>query len=215
MVPTSKKSLRIPGVGIMCIDRPEHIGLMTTIYLLWAVTALKAKTTLRIGTSRDQRLVTRDQRLATKDAEKNEWQDTEINPFLLSLVSSLQSRKGFSLMEVLVTVIFVTLASQLIQTGFLKAADVYSRYTNTLEAIIWSNAEVGRSQEAIFTDSSTDGGGTLLVSGKEISWRRSIASLGQTDLYGVKVDVSWLVAGKPFQIEKEQYVYRQDPSKAF
>ncbi len=124
--------------------------------------------------------------------------------------SRLWSSKGFSLIELMLTVVFVTLGSQMIQGGFLRAADMFGRYTHTLQAMVWRDGQMAAAREALVRDAESVGSesGVWARSGREYSWTREVGSMDTPDLYSIHFTVSWVEGGKPLRLEKEIYAYR-------
>jgi hypothetical protein len=127
----------------------------------------------------------------------------------------LGSRGGFSMVELLLTVIFVVLGSQMVQGGFLRAADMFGRYTHTLKTMVWANDQIAVSREALIRDEMSAGSdkGVLTRSGKEYSWTREVGSIEGPNLYAVHFLASWTEGGRPLSFDREIYVYRPDLSQ--
>lgn len=120
---------------------------------------------------------------------------------------------GFSLIELLLTVVFVTLGSQLIQGGFLRAADLFGRYQSTLRAMVWSLEQEERGREMVLKSEQKGASGSLDTAGKPIQWQSAVQSGEEPNLYSVRLSASWSEGGRPMNFQKELYVYQRDASQ--
>ena len=117
---------------------------------------------------------------------------------------------GFSLIELMLTMVFVMLGAQMIQGTMLRAADVYGRYTNTLKVILWSQEQTERAREALLRDELESKTGILEALNKEFEWRQDVTPMDGPDLYKVDLSLSWAESGKPVNFQKSLYVYQKD-----
>ena len=116
------------------------------------------------------------------------------------------------MVELLLTVVFVSLGSLMIQGTLLKGADVFGRYSNTLRAIAWSEQKWAASREALLRDElASSEEGSLSLPGKDFQWSLGSDEL-ETDLYSIRLSLRWTESGKPLAYEKESYVYKRDLS---
>lgn len=124
----------------------------------------------------------------------------------------MRKESGFSFVELLLTVVFVLLGSQMIQGGFLRAADMFGRYSNTLKTLVWAEGTMNRAREALIRDELETGteSGVYTLSGKDYSWTRQMQSMDGPGLYSLRLSVAWTESGKPFSIHKEIYVHHPD-----
>ncbi len=117
---------------------------------------------------------------------------------------------GFSLIELMLTMVFVMLGAQMIQGTMLRAADVYGRYTNTLKVILWSQEQTERAREALLRDELESKSGTLEAPNKEFEWRQDAVPMEGPNLYRIDLLMSWAEGGKPLTFQKSVYVYQKD-----
>ncbi len=117
---------------------------------------------------------------------------------------------GFSLIELMLTMIFVMLGAQMIQGTMLRAADVYGRYTDTLKVILWSQEQVEMAREALLSDELESKSGVLEAPNKEFEWRQDVVPMEGPNLYKVDLSLSWTESGKPLTFQKSVYVYQKD-----
>ena len=121
---------------------------------------------------------------------------------------------GFSLIELMLTVCFVTLGSLLIQGSFMRAADMFGRYTHTLQALVRMD-QVGAlaREQFLYSDAGDTGSqsGTWDLEGKPCDWSQDIQPLGP-GLYSIRVKAHWMESGKPLELQSELYAYKKDLS---
>ena len=120
---------------------------------------------------------------------------------------------GFSLIELLLTVVFVALGSQMVQGGFLRAADLFGRYSNTLKVIVWSSEQEANAREALLMGETQSSRGLLDTSNKELRYEQSVDMADLIDLYSIKQTVLWSEGARNASFEKEFYVYQTDTSQ--
>lgn len=117
------------------------------------------------------------------------------------------------MIELMVTVVFVTLGSFLIQGSFLRSADMFGRYSHTLRLIDWTNTQSAQVREDIvygdgFSEGALSGEGSL--DGRPFSWTREVNELDMRGLNSIRYTVRWNESGKPVELKNEQYAYK-DP----
>ena len=120
---------------------------------------------------------------------------------------------GFSLIELMLTMVFVMLGAQMIQGTMLQAANVYGRYTNTLKVILWSQEQTERAREALLRDELESKSGILEAPNKEFEWRQDVTPMEGPSLYKIDFSISWAESGKPFTFQKSLYAYQKDLSQ--
>ena len=136
---------------------------------------------------------------------------------LSSVIRHLSSESGFSLIELMLTVSFVLLGCVLIQGAFMRAADMFGRYTHTLGIMAWAGQESAKAREMLLfsKDSSTSSqSGVVDLDGKSFEWTRDVQSLSGPNLYSVHVSARWTEGGRPFEFHNEIYGYKKDPSQS-
>ena len=140
-------------------------------------------------------------------------------PSFWALVSSRSSlvadRSGFSMIELMITVVFVAMGALMIQGSFLRSADMFGRYSNSLKIMDWMNEECSKTKESIlFFDGALGDSesGTMILSGKSFSWARQVESLSLPSLSSIRYSVRCTESGKPITLQNELYVYTKDPT---
>jgi len=132
------------------------------------------------------------------------------------MTSRIGNDRGFSFIELMVTLSFVVLGSLLIQGSFMRAADVSGRYSHTLKAMAWADREKAKAQEALLYtrgEESGDGGGTLELGEKSCEWSRKVKTGGGPNLYDILLELHWTESGRPQQYKNETYVYKKETTQ--
>lgn len=124
--------------------------------------------------------------------------------------SLVLGKAGFSMVELLITVVLLTLGGQLIQGGFLRAAEMFGRYGHTMRAMTWAAEELSAAREEILLNEWEDREGTLVLGGKELAWTRQVRMLSLPNLFSVRVDLRWTENGRPYTYTTERRLYRRD-----
>lgn len=125
----------------------------------------------------------------------------------------LRSQAGFSMVELMVTVVFVTLGSLLVQGSFLRSADMFGRYSNTLNIMNWMNQECTKTREILLYSKEEElesESGAVTISGKSFSWTRRVQSMETPNLSSIHYSAQWTESGKPMELQSELYVYKKD-----
>lgn len=115
------------------------------------------------------------------------------------------------MIELMVTVVFVTLGSFLIQGSFLRSAAMFGRYSHTLSVMDWMDADGAEMREQLLAGNivSDNSSGSGSADGKPFQWTRELRPLDGT-LNTIRYTVRWDEGGKPAEAKSEQYVYK-DP----
>ncbi len=122
---------------------------------------------------------------------------------------------GFSLVELLVTLVFVALGSQMIQGGFLRAADMFGRYSNSIGVMVWLHERTAQIHENLYRNEPIAESAPEISTGlgKEFRCSQSADARPEPNLFSIKHSVEWTEGGKPVKIDREAYVYQPDPSQ--
>ena len=133
---------------------------------------------------------------------------------LRSPLAHHKSVGGYSMVELLLTVVFVALGTQLIQGSFLRAAEVLGRYSDTLKVMVWADEQTARTREELLDgEPEYSQSGTLQYPNKDFAWNQTVQSLSGPNLYGINLSVEWAESGRPQKLLKEIYVYKRDLSQ--
>ena len=117
------------------------------------------------------------------------------------------------MIELMITVAFVAMGALMIQGSFLRSAEMFGRYSNTLKIMDWMNKECARIKEQLlYSDEfpESNESGVMDLSGKSFSWANEVESLGLPNLNAIRCSVNWTESGKPMQLKNELYVYKKD-----
>jgi len=132
-----------------------------------------------------------------------------------------RTSQGFTLMEVMVTVIVVGTAIAVIANGFAAGTRTTSRIEQTTRAAFLATELVSQLEtEEVDFLTETEGdfseeaetGAVGAVGSAEYKWRLTVAEAGEEDLYKVKIEVTWADTfdeENPRTFELVRYFYRQ------
>jgi Tfp pilus assembly protein PilV len=121
-----------------------------------------------------------------------------------------KTNSGFSLIELMLTVSFVMLGAILLQGSYMRSAEIFGRYTHSLEGMVWAQEQISQAREALLmSDEYTPSdSGTIQSGGKSIDWSRETRSASGTNLHSINMKLSWKEGSKVVDMEAEQYVYK-------
>ena len=116
------------------------------------------------------------------------------------------------MIELMVTVVFVTLGSFLIQGSFLRSADMFGRYSHSLALMDWMDQQSSKTRENFLYSDIGEGAesGEGSLNGRSFSWTREVRALGLPDLNSILYTVRWNESGKPIELKNEQYAYKKN-----
>jgi hypothetical protein len=114
-------------------------------------------------------------------------------------------------MELMVTVCFVMLGTMVLQGGFVRAANMFGRYENTLRIGQWLNeASAAARGQALYTEEGiAAGSGTANVGSKDFDWKREVESPSE-NLFAIRYTAQWTESGRPFELKRESYAFKKD-----
>ena len=130
------------------------------------------------------------------------------------MMSKTGTNSGFSLIELMLTVCFVMLGSLLIQGSFMRAADMFGRYTHTLQALVRMDQAAALAKEQLLyggDDGAVGQNGVWDLEGKSCDWSQDIQTLGP-GLVSIQVKARWTESGKPLELQSELYAYKKNLS---
>ena len=117
------------------------------------------------------------------------------------LIGIKKDFKGFTLIEVLLTVSLLALATVFIVQANLLSSAVYGRYTNKLEVQNWAAQKIWEIKEAILTTDFPDVSptqGTVEGKTRSYQWKAAIEEQKEklTELYLIRLSVLWREGGQ-------------------
>ncbi len=129
-------------------------------------------------------------------------------------ISQTGDKKGFTLVEVMATVVVLSLCTLLVQEGFLQSLGMLTRYSNALKAQLWMDEAIGSAQaELLYSETPSLGTdrGTFLAETRAFQWQvsQNMAMIGK-DLFEIEANVSWSEGNQPVRLTKK--VYAEQPS---
>lgn len=116
------------------------------------------------------------------------------------------SRAGFTLIEVMLAVVFLALGTLMIQEGFLRSANLYGRYVNTIRASVWMNGRLWSARETtLFSEEVPPSeNGELVLGGVPFRWSLGVQQVDEV-LYALRLAVEWNEGSRPLTLTREIY----------
>jgi len=115
--------------------------------------------------------------------------------------------KGFSLMEVMVTTVVLSLGTVLIYGAFFTSLDAFSRYTNYIKLIPWMDEQLWRAQDDLSkfgASAQIQTAGEFQKSGKSFNWGLNY-SLIDDGLYKIDLDLYWQQGQRKAGLSRSAY----------
>ncbi|MCX7661290.1 MAG: prepilin-type N-terminal cleavage/methylation domain-containing protein [Candidatus Omnitrophica bacterium] len=118
--------------------------------------------------------------------------------------------KGFTLVEVMLSVCILSLVGTLIYQAVLVLTDAYQRYRLTLESLPWLNEKIYQIKETLrnFGPTIAQSHGEVFLGDKEYLWNLNLNFIKEPKdyrLYEIQLSLSTL-KGKTFGQTREAYV---------
>lgn len=124
----------------------------------------------------------------------------------MTLITGTRNR-GFTLIEVMVTVVILALGTLMIQEGLLRAADLFGRHSNTVKVQRWVDEKIWQVRESfVYSDEViSDDQGQFTQNGKLFTWALVVKSLAGEDLKSLALSVAWKEGNRYVTMTKEMY----------
>ncbi|MFH0985426.1 MAG: prepilin-type N-terminal cleavage/methylation domain-containing protein [Candidatus Omnitrophota bacterium] len=123
------------------------------------------------------------------------------------LTGTKKSSRGFSLIEVLITVSLLGLATVFITQANLLSGAVYGRYANRLDVQNWAAQKLWEVKEAILIEDFPDVNppeGTIEGKTRPYQWKVTLEQQQEklTELYGIHLEILWKEAGQDNRLDR-------------
>lgn len=121
------------------------------------------------------------------------------------------------MIELMLTVSFVMLGALLIQGSYMRSAEIFGRYTHSLQSIVWMEERLAKVKEGFLVSDNavSSESGVLQDGGKNINWTLDVSPTSGENLYSVGMTLTWKEGPKTVQIEGERYVFKNPKAPAF
>jgi len=126
---------------------------------------------------------------------------------MISPIGTKKGSRGFTLIEVLITVSLLALATVFITQANLLSGAVYGRYANRLEVQEWAAKKIWEIKESIITTDFPDAGstqGTLEGKTRSYQWKATIEEQKEkiSELYTIALSVLWREGGQENSLDR-------------
>lgn len=122
-------------------------------------------------------------------------------------IGTKKEPRGFSLIEVLITVSLLALATVFITQANLLSGAVYGRYANRLEVQNWAAQKIWETKESILNADIPDvspAQGTVEGKTRSYQWQTAIEEQKEklTELYFIRLEVLWREGGQENRLDR-------------
>ena len=123
------------------------------------------------------------------------------------LIGIKTDRAGFTLIEILIAVAILSLATVFIFQSNLLSAAVYGRYASRLDIQNWAAQKIWQAKESILGSEFPDTGsnqGSVKLETRTYDWALHIEEekTESADVYQIELKVSWMEGGQPASLER-------------
>lgn len=120
------------------------------------------------------------------------------------------SKKGFTLIELIMTVAILSFGIVSIYEALFVSADVYGYYTNYLNIQGWMSEKIWDVQKELITSQTLDierESGQIVRNHKTFDWMMTVMLIDETQgLYRINITLSWNEGGKRVSTSRQAYV---------
>lgn len=123
------------------------------------------------------------------------------------------NRRGFTLVEVLLTSVVLAFGTLLLHQTYLRLADYYGRYISGMrvEGFIHDKLWEGREAVVYFPENGpASASGSAEIDGKTYDWRREATPMSGPGLYSISVSVAWTDGGREAGLTRQIYAYHRE-----
>lgn len=121
------------------------------------------------------------------------------------------AQRGFTLIELMITISILSLGLVSVQGTFLRFADLIGRYSNSITTYEWMDQKIWETRyELFYAESPAAGGsssGTFTQNHRDFYWTLDIKTIpAATDTYSANLKVGWQQGRDFIQLSKSVYV---------
>lgn len=121
--------------------------------------------------------------------------------------SSIRCRGGFTLFEIMVTAVILTVGLVTIYEALLVSVNVYSYYSKALDIQTWMDVKIWEVREGMLAgENPSVGAGTFQSGNKDIHWRSDMRPAAGGAVYQVSLVCSWREGGRDVELTRVVYV---------
>jgi len=122
---------------------------------------------------------------------------------------------GFTLIEIMLVVAILSLATVFISPSNMMALEAYSKYSRSLVAQTWAGEKMWEAKEMIFESSMPEVGesaGTFSRENKIYRWQLTVdtADVDLDNLYSIQLTISWKVGPRTDQLSRFAFVQKKE-----
>ena len=135
---------------------------------------------------------------------------------MTSTIGVKKKNLAFTLIEVMVTVAILSLATVMISQSNLMNMNVYGRFANLMAIQNWAEEKIWEAKEEVLASEIPEAGessGTYESENKTYEWHLSVSEETSGSLYGILLTVTWNDAGQEKSLERHSYVHRSKEAK--
>lgn len=117
--------------------------------------------------------------------------------------------KGFTLLEVMMTTVVLSLGAVLIYNSFFTSVDAFDYYSTLYKTIPWMDEKIWETQDSLARlgpGASVETGGSLNSANKNILWNLSFVPINSAgNLYRIDLILFWPQGNKKIQLSRSAY----------
>jgi len=137
-----------------------------------------------------------------------------MNLFRIPCSVTRNPRYGFTLIEIMVATVILSLGAVLVHEAFFLFLDTYSYCTNYLNVVCWQDEKIWQTQDdlnRLGTLEAIQTNGEFIKRNKDFAWNLSYGAIDATQgLYKIDLVVFWQEGQRGVRLSRSAYVMYED-----
>ena len=113
---------------------------------------------------------------------------------MMSATGNEPGQRGFTLIEIMITVSILALGTVMITQSNMMSLDVYGRYDNRLKIQNFAGEKIWEAKEKILESEfpeAEETAGDVSIRHRDYQWRLAVTAAEIKNLYQIRLDISW------------------------
>ena len=120
-------------------------------------------------------------------------------------------QRGFTLIEIVLTVSILSLGAVMVYQSNLTSLDVFARYLHRLSIQNWADEKIWEAKENMLASEDAEAGstsGAFTKNGKDFSWAMKVKEGEALDFYFIELNVDWKEGREDARLTRAGFVQK-------